>query len=126
MSMFGMVSGPLMKRLLDEPAFDGEELVLVSSPFFPHALSMGYSDAMGSVVDTVNGVRIRNLGHLVEVLRDTRDEFIVIEFQGRNSESLVFPREEMLAATDEIMSTNGVRSQGSPEILRIWKAATGH
>lgn len=124
-NMFGMITSSIMKRLLDEPAFEGESLVLVSSPFFPHPLSRGYSDATGQVVASVNGARVRNLGHLVEVLRDSAEEFVVIEFDGRHTESMVFPRKEMLAATDEIMSTNGVRSQGSPDVLRIWDAKKG-
>jgi hypothetical protein len=122
MSLFGIVSGPLMRRLLDEPAFEGESLVLVASPFFPHPLSRGYGDPLGSVVEAVNGVRVRNLGHLVEVLRDMKEEFVTIEFHGRNGESLVFPRKEIVTATDEILSANGVRNQASPDVLRIWNA----
>jgi len=31
-----------------------------------------------------------------------------------------FPAAQMLAATDEILTDNGVRSQGSPDTLAIW------
>ncbi len=122
MDMIGIVSGPLMKRLLDRPAFEGEALVVVSSPFFPHKLSKGYRNPIGRVVKAVNGLRVKNLGHLVEVLRDSRDDFIMIEFDGQGGETVVFPRGEMLAVTDEILTDNGVRSQGSPDTLRIWNA----
>jgi hypothetical protein len=27
----------------------------------------------------------------------------------------------VLAATDDILSDNGVRSQGSPELMEVWK-----
>ena len=57
---------------------------------------------------------------LVEVLRDCKDEFITIEFDSRRGETPVFSRAEMLAATDEILNDNGVRSQGSPDMLAIW------
>jgi len=63
-----------------------------------------------------------NLDHLVEGLRDARDEFIVFKFDRRGGEGLVFPRNEMLAATEEILTDNGVRSQGSPDTLAIWNA----
>jgi hypothetical protein len=33
---------------------------------------------------------------------------------------LVFPRKEMVAATDDILSDNGVRAQGSPELMQVW------
>ena len=35
---------------------------------------------------------------------------------------MVFRRAEMLTATDEILTDNGVRSQGSPDMLAIWNA----
>jgi S1-C subfamily serine protease len=117
------MASPLMKRRGDQPAFPGEELVVVSSPFFPHKLSKGYAQAVARVVETVNGTRIKNLRHLVEVLRDAKDEFIVIEFAGRGGESLVFPRKDMVAATEEILTDNGVRSQGSVELLKVWNGA---
>jgi hypothetical protein len=122
MKAFNLMTGPLMKRMFEEPAFEGEQLVVVSSPFFPHKLSRGYGDPIGDVVDSINGTHVKSLAHLVELLRDARDEFIVIEFEGRGGETLVFRREEMLAGTDEILSSNGVRSQGSPEMLQVWTA----
>ena len=111
---------PLVRRWGDKPAFKGEQLVVVPCPMFPHKLSQGYSNPGGEVVKNINGKAIKNLGHLVEVLRDSKDEFIVIEFEGGNNERMVFPRAEMVAATEEILTDNGVRSQGSPDTLAIW------
>jgi len=126
MSILGAFGNPLVKRMGDRPTFEDEHLVVVSSPFFPHKLSQGYANPFMQVVKTVNSIPIKNLDHLVEVLRDCRDEFITIEFGSRSSETLVFPRREMLAATDEILSDNGVRSQGSPDTLAIWNAKPTH
>lgn len=113
---------PLVKRIGDKPAFAGEELVVVPSPFFPHQLAKGYSDPFCQVVKAVNGIPIKNLAHLVEVLRDAKIPFITFEFDSRGGETLVFPRADMLAATEEILTDNGVRSQGSPDTLTIWSA----
>ncbi|MBK8858163.1 MAG: trypsin-like peptidase domain-containing protein [Opitutaceae bacterium] len=113
---------PLMSRRGDKTAFEGEQLVVVPSPFFPHKLSKGYSSPAGHVVKSINGIAIKNLRHLVEVLRDATDEFVTIKFAGRASGTLVFPRKEMVAATDEILTDNGVRSQGSDDMLAIWRA----
>ncbi len=77
---------------------------------------------MAQVVSTVNGTRIKNLYHLVEVLRDCKDEFVTIDFETHGFETLVFPCKEMLAATDEILTDNGVRSQGSADTMAIWNA----
>lgn len=122
MALLSVAGNPLVVRRGDRPAFDGEELVIVSSPFFPHKLSKGYANPIGRVVKTVNGVKIRNLAHLVETLRDAKSEFMVFEFQGREQERLVFPRKEMLSSTEEILNDNGVRAQGSPDTLKVWDA----
>jgi S1-C subfamily serine protease len=116
------VANPLSIRRADRPAFPEEQLVVISSPFFPHKLSKGYSQAVSRVVETVNRVKVKNLAHLVALLRDARDEFVVFDFGGRKSETLVFPRKEMVAATEEILSDNGVRAQGSPDALSVWTA----
>jgi S1-C subfamily serine protease len=124
-SALSSLGNPLITRRGEKPAFPGEELVLVASPFFPHKLAKGYDNPIARVVQTVNGIAIKNLGHLVTVLRDAKEEFITIEFAGHGTEALVFSRRELLAATDEILSDNGVRAQGSPELLALWNAKPG-
>jgi hypothetical protein len=37
-------------------------------------------------------------------------------------ETIIFPQAGMMAATDEILNDNGIRAQGSPDILKIWEA----
>src|SRR6185369_8632528 len=106
----------------DKPAFPGERLVVVASPFFPHKSAAGYSSPTGLVVKSVNHIAIKNLGHLVEVLRDCKDEFVAFEFDIRLGETPVFSRAEMLTATEAILADNSIRSQGSPDTLAIWHA----
>jgi len=113
---------PLATRVADQPAFPGEGLVVISSPFFPHRLARGYSSPRAEVVKSVNGLPIKNLTQFVEFLRDTKDEFITIECYDRYGETMIFRRAEMLAATDEILTDNSVRSQGSPDMLAVWNA----
>jgi S1-C subfamily serine protease len=115
-----IAGSPLATRLGDTPAFDGEELVIVSSPSFPHKLVKGYSQLGGKVVRTINDTPIKNLKHLVEVLRDSKTDFIKIDFVGRYSETTIFPRKEMVKATEEILIDNGIRNQGSPDTLAVW------
>jgi S1-C subfamily serine protease len=120
--VLGAVKSPLVTRAFDPPDADTEELVVISSPFFPHKLSNGYSNPAGSVVYSVNGVHPRSLKHLVAILRDLKDPFVTIEFDQKGNEALVFSRTAMLAATDEILTDNGVRAQGSPDTLAVWQA----
>jgi S1-C subfamily serine protease len=120
----GLIRGgnPLIKRFAEKPDFDGEGLVVVSSPFLPHKLAKGYSNPFAAVVKTINDIPIKNLGHLVGVLRDSNSDSVIVKFDGRETETLVFSRKDMLAATDEILADNGIRSQGSSEIMAIWNA----
>jgi hypothetical protein len=111
---------PLLARRTDKSTFEGEELVVVSSPFFPHKLSKGYGNPSPMVVKSVNGKPVQNLAHLVALLRDAKDEFIAFAFEQHGGETMVFARAEMLAATDEILTDNGVRTQGSPDTLAVW------
>lgn len=72
------------------------------------------------MVASVNGVPIRNLRHLVEVLRDARDEYVIFRFAEDGAETLVFRRKELEAATAEVMSENGIPRRGTPEVLAVW------
>ena len=121
MRMLSLVKSPLVAHALDEPDADLEELVVVSSPFFPHKLANGYSNPAGSVVYSINGKRIKSLRHMVAVLRDLQDPFVTIEFDQKGGEALVFARQAMVSATDDILTDNGIRAQGSPDTLAVWQ-----
>jgi S1-C subfamily serine protease len=124
MRMLGLVKSPLVTDALDEPTPDLQELVVVSSPFFPHKIANGYSNPAGSVVYSVNGIRIKSLKHLVAVLRDLKDPFVTLEFAQKGGEALVFSRQAIVSATDDILMDNGVRAQGSPDALAVWQEKT--
>ncbi len=122
LNKLGTRSSPLILRSGDKPAFDGERLVVLSSPFFSDKTTQGYLDQASKVVKTVNDIPVRNLQHLVEILRDSKDEYIQIDFSDLYSETIVFRREELLAETDQILSDNDIRNQGSPDIMKVWNA----
>ncbi len=122
----GLVSSPLITRALDAPSRELEELVVISSPLFPHKLANGYSSPAGAVVSAINGTRIVSLAQLVALLRDLKDPYVTLEFDQRGGESLVFSRAALVAATDEILSDNGVRAQGSADTLAVWQAKPAH
>jgi S1-C subfamily serine protease len=103
------------------PTPERDELVVISSPFFPDALAKGYSQANGGVVRAINDVPVRDLKHLVALLRDLKDEYVVLKFDRDSSETLVFRRAELVAQTEHILDDNGVRAQGSPELMAVWQ-----
>jgi S1-C subfamily serine protease len=122
MRLLGFLKSPLVTRAYDPPTPQLQELVVVSSPFFPHKMANGYSNPTGSVLESVNGTPVKSLKHLVELLRDLKDPFVTFEFAAKGGESLVFSRQAVLAATDDILTDNGVRAQGSPDMMAVWQA----
>jgi S1-C subfamily serine protease len=101
-----------------------ERLVVVTSPLLPSELNKGYEpmDAFGRVVADVDGVRVRNLRHLVEVLRDGTDPFVTFRFAETPGLVLVYRRDQLLDATPKLLEENDIPRQGSDDILALWKS----
>jgi hypothetical protein len=117
---FAAVGNPIGLRPFDRPAFDGEQIVIVSTAPFPHRLMRGYDLPRYSAVAKVNGVPIRNLRHMVETLRDLQDPFVVFEWYDRGVSPIVLDREAVLQATPQILDENSIRSQISADIADAW------
>lgn len=120
--LLALRKSPLSERAFDVPRAPDEQFVVVLSPMFPHPIAQGYDPMDLPALERVNGVEIRSLAHLVEVLRDVEGEFVTFEWHGRGPEMLVFPRGQMDDVTEEILENNGIRRQMSPELQEIWDA----
>ena len=114
---------PLLAREFDRIQFPEEELVVVTAPLFTHKIAKGYEDPVGHVVKDINGIKIRNLRHLVETLRDSTEEFLTFRFAELGAQIMVFRRGEMNKATEEILEDNGISAsrRGSEDVLKVWK-----
>ena len=114
---------PLLTRRYDKPAFEGEELVVVASPAFPDRITKGYDDPNRAVISEINGVHIKNLRHLVELIRDNHDNQITLKF-GKSGvmthETMVFNRTELLQTTGKILEENGIRYPYSGDLRSVW------
>jgi S1-C subfamily serine protease len=119
-SAINMLQSPLVREVGRPPTAEREELVIIASPFFPYPLTAGYDNPSGNVVGRVNGTRIRSLKHLVALLRDLKDDFVSFEFEQADREAIVFSRKELIDATEAILTDNGIRAQGSADLLEIW------
>jgi S1-C subfamily serine protease len=121
--LLNAMNSPLSARLYDRVRFADEELVVVTSPLLRHKITKGYNNPIGQVVQEVNGTPIRNLRHLVEVLRDCTEEYLVFRFAEDFSQVMVFDRQEMEKATATILKDNGIaaESRGSEPMLAVWR-----
>jgi len=120
-ALLSMIGSPLVTRRGDRPAFPGEELVAVASPMFPHKIGKGYDNPVAKVVKEVNGVKVKNIRHLVELLRDTKEKYTTIGFDDRASETIVFDHKQALAATEDVLSDNGIRQRASDDLTAVWE-----
>ncbi|MBN2025072.1 MAG: trypsin-like peptidase domain-containing protein [Pirellulales bacterium] len=111
---------PLLSRQFDRPAFEGEELVIIAYRLIPHRITKGYDAMTLALVDTINGTKVKNLAHLVELIRDADGEFLTVTFAG-DFATLVFRRQELIDATEEILADEGIRNQYSPDLEEAWK-----
>jgi len=122
---FGRKPSPLVTRRFDKPRFENEELVVVASPLFPHRITKGYDDPNRAVLSEVNGIAVKNLRHLVEILRDSADEQIAFKFASSGvltHETMVFNRAELMGSTNKILEENGIRYPYSPDLRALWEA----
>jgi S1-C subfamily serine protease len=119
-AILAALDSPLLKRLYDPPAEEGEELVLIATRMFPNPITQGYDNRPLGVIAKVNGVEVKNLRHLAELLQDSTDEFIRLETADRN-EQLVFRRSELKDSTEEILTEEGIRYQASESLRDLFE-----
>src|SRR5262249_42950150 len=117
-------TSPLLQRQTDKVRFPGEELVTISAPMFQHRCVRGYNDPIGRVVSEINGVKIRNLRHLVETLRDCKDDYVTIDFVGERADVLILARKDMEKVTQEVMDENSIPRRASADLLKLWNQKT--
>lgn len=124
----GPGSSPLLTRRYDKPAFPGEELVVVASPMFPDRITKGYDDPNRAVLSEINGMPVKNLRHLIAIIRDNRDPQITLKFANAGAlthETMVFRRKDLIASTNEILEENGIRYPYSADLRDVWEAYAG-
>ncbi|TFW13702.1 serine protease [Massilia arenosa] len=112
---------PMLLHMGDKPTAEQEELVVIAAPFFTHKSITGYSNRQGAVLKSVNGVPVKSLKHLVALLRDSKDDLLQLRFHSRPDETIVLKRKDVVAATDTILADNGIRFQGSPDMMEVWE-----
>jgi S1-C subfamily serine protease len=115
-------NSPIVLRAGAKPRDDDEGYVVAPGPLFlPHRMTKGYELSPFATVKSVNGVKIRNMRHFVETLRDLEDEHVIIEWYDRGADTLVFDRDEIDDATEDILDDNGIRRQVSDDLADLWK-----
>ena len=72
------------------------------------------------VVGKVNDQKVKNLAHVVRLLRDAKGDRVTFEFVDTKSGLIVFDRKRLIEAIPDIQADNGILRHGSPKMLEIW------
>ncbi len=115
-----MQGNPAALRADKLRAFEGEEIVMLVSDFLPHPITKGYDVSYKPALKSLNGTPIKSLAQLVELIRNSQDDYLEFKFHDKGQEALVFDREELLEVTEEILEDNSIRKQGSKRFMNIW------
>jgi S1-C subfamily serine protease len=113
-------NSPLIRRRSDRPAFPDEQLVVVTSVLEDNSMK-GYDNPAGQVVRRLNGKPVRNLRHLVEMLRDGKEQYVEVEFAEKYVETLVFDRQKVLQAWKRLLRENGISEPASADLRDVWQ-----
>ena len=100
---------------------EGEEIVMLVSNFLPHPITKGYDVSYKPALKSLNGTAITSLSQLVELIRDSQEDYLVFKFHDKGQESFIFEREELLETTEEVLEDNSIRRQGSKRFMDIWE-----
>jgi len=114
------LGNPILTRQFDRPAFPGEEMIVLGARLFPHEVSKGYDSTSFALVEKINDTKVKNLAHVVELIRDAEGEYLTVTLCGRY-DVLVFNRQELLDVTEDILADEGIRNQFSDDLKDVWE-----
>jgi len=106
-----------MRRDRDKP---DDEIVVACSPIIPHKLNKGYSITPLSVVTHVNDQPIRNLRHMIQLIKDNKEDFIIFTFEEDYENKQVYSPERVSKYMPEILQNNNIPFACSQDLRDIW------
>lgn len=108
-TLLDLLDSPPRKTPADELP-DKQTEAIICSDFLAHDVNEGFHDFVGSRLQKLNGVRVRNMAHFVELLRPTLDgvgalprSHVVLQFCN-TEQSAVFEAQALRKATPTIQA----------------------
>lgn len=107
---------PLATRRHDRKAFEDEQIVILATAPFSHRIIRGHDHIdFASALDSINGVKVRNIAHARQLIRDHEGEFIELEFSDKHIDGvLVLDAKAFAEATYDVLEQNSIRRPASP------------
>lgn len=92
--------------LFDNWRTENREEIVVLTFMLPAEVNTGYESLQNEIIETVNGIQVKNFSQFVELLENDSQEFI--EFTTNLGNIIVLHRQEAIAANQSIMARYGI------------------
>lgn len=114
-------SGRLITRRINEyRATPDFELVATCSPILPHKINKGYRLDALSIVTHVNDTPVKNLRHMIELIKANKEPFIIFRFEDEYEEKIVLDPKEVEANNAQILLQNNIPAACSADLRDLW------
>ena len=97
-----------------------DQIVVTCSPIIPHKLNKGYSITPLSVVTHVNDQPIHNLRHMIQLIKDNKEDFLVFTFEEDYETKKVLSPKRVGKYMPEILRNNNIPFACSEDLRDLW------
>lgn len=103
--------------VFEDKEFEGDEAVVISD-ILPDVCMEGYLGAFESLVRTVNGTKVKNLRHLIQIVESCQDGFICfgLDHGEEYDAKMVVDAKELREATPRVMQRYQIHSDRSDDL----------
>ncbi len=113
----GRLLGRAMRR---QRATTDDELVVSVSPILPHKVNKGYEITPLSVLTHVNDTSVKNLRHLIQLVKEADTPFIVFRFEDEYEEKVVLDPSAAKKYEKQILRRNNIPAAVSDDLRGLW------
>jgi hypothetical protein len=97
-----------------------QELVMTCCPILPHKLTKGYGVSPLSVLTHVNDQKVRNIRHLIALIKENQGPYVVFRFEDEREEKIVLDPQQVKQSQPEILRNNNIPAACSEDLRDMW------
>lgn len=121
MAYLGAEGRIIPRRINEYRPEPGMELVVCTADILPNKVNKGYKVDPLSVCTHVNDEPVKNLAHLIQLVKKNQDQpFIVFRFEDEFVEKVVLNPKDVAEAQMQILQQNQISSACSPDLKDLW------
>lgn len=120
-AILGLRGSLITRQIRDYRINPDDEMVATVCPILPHRLTKGYGVSPLSVVTHVNDEPVKNLRHLIRLVKESSDKpFIIFRFENDYEEKVVLEPAQVAKLTPDILLNNNIPSACSEDLKDVW------